>query len=369
MDLISKKVVATVILAIVAVGATSFLFLSRPSSVREPLEWSYNVDFVYHEDGVTADVWTIESARVTVVNHMQTNATIPWVVLRVQETTFSDGTSERLDKQIGNYSMVSSFNPPYNATAIPGFPLWADTTASAWPSFGEQPISLSLLVNYFVVELKQVKSSQLLVASRGGNLTPNGAGGFGKSGQGVGCYSTGFKGSIFPHTYVEWDAVHNATMEVVSTIKLGAFPFPTGSFAAPGFAIFMKSAYWYPQPELPEDSLGLGGTINQTQPPQIIEPFRWNSRVILYGQGGEISYYPSTLSYSYITKPVNIDPELWYNLKIVVKGDQHLFFVHEQQIATIVAHVDYGRKTAFGVFMDGYSYACFGNWYVNSSHN
>lgn len=353
-----------VVLAIAAVAVASLIFF-QPSYVQQPLQWSYNVDFVYHEDGVAADIWTVESARVTVVNHMQTNVTIPWVTLEVKDTTFPDGRSQRLDKQTGNYSMVSGFNPPYNATAMAGFPLWTDTNASAWPAFSQQPISLTLLVNYFIVELRKVESTLLIVAPLEGYLTPNGTGGLSKTGEGVGCYGTGFKGSIFPNTYLEWDAIHNSTIEVGSRIKLGEQP--TMDYFAPGFAIWMKAAYWYPQPELPEDSLGLSGVFNQTRPSQITKPFTWSARVLLYGRGGNISYYPSTLSYSYVTRPINVDPRRWYNLKIVVRGDQHLFFVDGEQIAELIAHVDYGKRTSFGVFMDGYSYACFGNWYVKSA--
>lgn len=365
--LIRKKVLAAFVLILVigAIAAASIVYLRQTSHLQLAFEWSYNVDFVYHEDGVTPDVWTIESARVTVVNRMQTSVTIPWVTLEIKEITFPDGKSERLDEQTGNYSMVSGFNPPYNATAMPGFPLWTDTNTSAWPSFSQQPISLTLLVNYFIVELRKVESTLLIVAPREGYLTPNGAGALNKTGEGIGCHGTGFKGSIFPYTYLEWDAVHNSTLEVGSTIKL-AEPSAMGFFT-PGFAIWMKAAYWYPQPELPEDSLGLSGAFNQTQPSQVIEPFRWRARVLLYGQGGNASYYPSTLSYSYVTKPVNVDPQRWYNVKIVVTGDQHLFFVNGDQIAELIAHVDYGKRTSFGVFMDSYSYACFDKWYVKSA--
>jgi hypothetical protein len=366
-SLIRKKVLASFVLILVigAIAAASIVYLLQTSPVRPPFEWSYNVDFVYHEDGVSAHVWTVESARVTVVNRMQTNVTIPWVIVEIQESTFPDGKSEQLDRQIGNYSMVNGFNPPHNASAMPGSPLWTDTNISAWPVFSQQPISLTLVVNYLVVELRKVESTLLIVAPREGYLTPNGAGDFSKTVEGLGCYGTGFKGSIFPHTYLEWDAVHNSTMEVGSTIKLGEPP--STDYFTPSFAIWMKSAYWYPQPELPDDSLGLSGAFNQTRPSQVIEPFRWGARVLLYGQGGNASYYPSTLSYSYVTKPANVDPQRGYNLKIVVKGDQHLFFVDGDQIAALIAHVDYGKRTAFGVFMDGYSYACFGNWYVKSA--
>jgi len=224
---------------------------------------------------------------------------------------------------------------------------------------------MTLLVNYYVEELRKVESTLLIVAPREGYLTPNGAGELNKTGEGVGCYGTGFKGSIFPYTYLDWNAVHDSTIEVGSTIKLGDQP--KTDYFAPGFAIWMKAAYWYPQPELPEDSLGLSGLFNQTQPSQVIEPFRWSARVWLYGQGGNASYYASTLSYSYVTKPVNVDPQRWYNLKIIVKGDQHFFFVDGDQIAALIAHVDYGKRTAFGAFMDSYSYACFGDWYAKSA--
>jgi hypothetical protein len=263
----------------------------------------------------------------------------------------------QVDKQIGTYPMVSGFNPPYNSTAMPGFSLWVvNTNASAWPTFAQQPISLSLQLNYTVVELAKTESILLTVAPRPGFMTPNGPASVSKLGEGIGCYGTGFKGSIFPDTYFEWDAVHNSTIDVGSMIRLSEPP--NVSYFAPNFAIFVKAAHWYPQPELPQDSLGLFGVFNQLQPSQITTPLTWGAEVRLYGISGEISY-------SYIIEPTTpIVPQNWYNLRIVVKGDQHLFFVNGQKIATIIAHADYGQRTAFGVMMGGYSYACFGNWYV-----
>jgi len=70
----------------------------------------------------------------------------------------------------------------------------------------------------------KVESTLLIVDPLEGYFTPNGIGGLSKTGEGVGCYGTGFKGSIFPYTYLEWDAIHNSTIEIGSTIKLGEQP-------------------------------------------------------------------------------------------------------------------------------------------------
>lgn len=359
----NKKVLAAAIVTAVILGLalTSIVYLRNPPQAANTLAWRYDINFAYHEDGPMAGQWLVDSARVTVTNHMQTNITMPWVTVKLQDATFSDTSSHSFDELIGNYTPTSGFNPPYNIVAPPEFSMWADTNSSMWPTFAKQPLSLNLEVDYFVVEFKQVKSDHLLLEPRQGYVTPSGFSRFEKSGEGLGCYSTGFKGSIFPDTYVEWDTVQRGTLEVDSRMKLGESPFPTGSFAAPGFAIFVKAAYWHPQPELPEDSLGFGGSINQTQPPQIIEPLRFVSRVMVYGQG------EGQLSYEYFTRAVTANPDHWYDLRIIIKGDKHFFFVDGQQISSIVAHVDYGKRTAFGVFMGSYSYGCFGNWYVKSS--
>jgi len=107
--LIRKNVLAAFVLILVigAIATVSIVYLRQTPHVRQPFEWSYNVDYVYHEDGLTPDVWTVDSARVTVVNRMQTNVTIPWVASEVKDVAFPDGKSERLDRQTGNYSMVS----------------------------------------------------------------------------------------------------------------------------------------------------------------------------------------------------------------------------------------------------------------------
>lgn len=104
-----------------------------------------------------------------------------------------------------------------------------------------------------------------------------------KKGQGIGCTFTSGKGSDFPRTLVEWDVRSGDTVEVGMMIKLGESPLP--SDMSTSFGIFLKNAYAYPSPELPEDDLRLFGTATSAQ---------WVSRVVVWGSNNTLTYENDT---------------------------------------------------------------------------
>ena len=176
-----------------------------------------------------------------------------------------------------------------------------------------------------------------------------------KKGQGIGCFFTSEKGSDFPRTLVEWDVRPGDIAEVGMMIKLGESPLPANMSTS--FGIFVKNSYPYPSPELPEDDLRLFGTASSAQ---------WVSLVVIWGTN-------DTVTYETDTKSVTLDPQHWYQLKIVIEVERHSFFVDGNQVASIIVQPPksappptYGKGTAFGVTLGPYSHGCFGDYYVES---
>jgi len=176
---------------------------------------------------------------------------------------------------------------------------------------------------------------------------------FQKDGTSMGCFFTSSKGSSFPRTLVEWDVLSGDTVEVSMMIKLGESPLPPNMSTS--FGIFVKNAYPYPSAELPEDDLRLFGTVRSAQ---------WIARVAILGTDG-------TETFENDTSPAPLDPQHWYELRIVIEGFHHSFYVNGSQIASITlpdslhpSH--YGRRTAFGVTMGPLSHGCFGDYHVRS---
>lgn len=175
-------------------------------------------------------------------------------------------------------------------------------------------------------------------------------------GRGIGCFATGTKGSDFPKTLIEWDVKPRSRIDVGIMLKLGQNPYYPYTYPSFSLGVFIKNAAAYPQPELPEDFIFLFGNVSSAQ---------WITRVT--PNASVVPEFPPASSNLLKSTPAfAVDPQYWYSLKILIEGDRHAFFVDGQEIATITAHTEYSKRTAFGVTLASLSYACFGDYYVKS---
>jgi hypothetical protein len=181
-------------------------------------------------------------------------------------------------------------------------------------------------------------------------------------GKGIGCAATGTKGSDFPKTLIEWNVRPGSAIDVGIMLKLGENPYYPYSYPnQPHYSgFFIKNAGAYPEAEVPEDAFGLSGMGLSGN----LTFARWDVRVWPNDSISLLGGWPPSLVRS--TAPFAVLPGHWYSLRILIEGDRHTFYVDGQEIATITAHSEYSKRTAFGVMLADLSYACFGDYYVKS---